>query len=226
MYLSKLLHNLTLYVAHIARCEWERLTLRRLMSGLAEDEFLIITDWKMKLLMLLYRESMSSFFGKRGISLLGFAVVRKNPDEEYKIEFHDYITDDTCEDSIAVMAAISGLLKMLEINHEFDGKTKFRVYSDSAGCFSSNALLHFLSKTSTTTRFICIESAISEAGEGKTFLDAHFSYLKAFLENSVLEGKGSMDVIDAETAAKALSRNNGIKDTSTYSIYFLSIEKR
>lgn len=44
----------------------------------------------------------------------------------------------------------------------------------------------------------------------------HFAYVKKFIINKVMEGKGRTDVIDADSAASALSANGGITKTQKF----------
>ena len=114
--------SLYLHLPHLTRVSYESSTLKIVMEELQDNEFLLIVDWKMKIQMMLYRESMVQFFGKRGISLLGVAIVRKRTAEElgqskklskFLVEFHDLISDNTTEDTFAAISAIEGLLKIL-----------------------------------------------------------------------------------------------------------------
>lgn len=195
------------------------------MEELQDNEFLLIVDWKMKIQMMLYRESMVQFFGKRGISLLGVAIVRKRTAEElgqskklskFLVEFHDLISDNTTEDTFAAISAIEGLLKILRKEDKYRKYDSFKVYSDSAGCFSSNEMTYWLGRLFKTTGFKCLMHFLSESGEGKTFLDAHFAFIMVYMKNRVVEGRGSLDVIDASSAAKTLSVDGGIENTRVF----------
>jgi hypothetical protein len=53
------------------------LMLDRMVDSLQANKVLAILDWKMKLLMMLYRESMVDYLGKRGIPWMGIMFVRK-----------------------------------------------------------------------------------------------------------------------------------------------------
>jgi hypothetical protein len=94
----------------------------------------------MKLLACYFRENQAKFFGKRGVSLLGFMIGSNLRDEESRVaglkdvRFIMMITDDTLQDEWPVMCASK---QEIYSNHlpEFILKVKFQ--SDGAGCFSS-----------------------------------------------------------------------------------------
>lgn len=126
----------------------------------------------MKLQMLLFRESMQQFFGKRGISFLGVALVRKRSVQEmeespklskFHIEFFDLLTDETCENSFAVRSAIEGLLKKLRSEESYQKYDSFKVYSDSVGCFSGNDMVYWLARLDRLTDFKCVAHHLSES---------------------------------------------------------------
>jgi hypothetical protein len=53
------------------------------------DETLVIMDWKMKLLMTVFRKSMVEYFGKRGIPWMGIMFVRRKTEAEINAEKAD-----------------------------------------------------------------------------------------------------------------------------------------
>lgn len=153
--------------------------------------------------------------------MLGVALVRKKGSEDlevdaenpYIIEFHDLFSDESKEDSYTAYSALHAFL-LLQSSRLKQYK-RFKIYTDGAGCFSSNLFQYYLAHEYLST-FMCTEHTLSEAGEGKTILDAHFSFLSTYISNSVLSGKGRCDVIDAATAAEAVCTGKGIHQTSSY----------
>ena len=63
------------YRAHLAQIRAEAEFDALELEGLGDDEALIITDYKMKILACFFRENQARFFGKRGCSLLGFLIL-------------------------------------------------------------------------------------------------------------------------------------------------------
>ena len=60
--------------------------LKKLIDDLKDSEVLVIQDWKMKMLLLEFRESMQAFFGKKGIPWHGAMSIRNKLKSEYKCE--------------------------------------------------------------------------------------------------------------------------------------------
>jgi hypothetical protein len=71
--------HFTQYRAHLAQIRAEAEFDAVELDGLKDDEALIITDYKMKILACFYRENQARFFGKRGCSLLGFLILVNRP---------------------------------------------------------------------------------------------------------------------------------------------------
>ena len=58
-------------------------------SNLADDEAVVICDWKMKILSSKFREAQAEWFSKRGMSLLGFEIHLKSENEdERRVLYH------------------------------------------------------------------------------------------------------------------------------------------
>ncbi len=67
-----------------------------------------------------------------------------------------------------------------------------------------------------TTGLKCVRHHISESGGGKTTLDCHFSYVMNHLLKAVKEGQGSLDVVDSDSALRALIHEGGLPATQTF----------
>lgn len=209
-----------IYISHLARISYEGKTLQRLIDNLNLTEMLIIVDYKMKLKSLFFRESMSQYFAKRGMSLLGAAVITRKVDglSSYHAEFFDLVCDDSTEDSFAVASSLEGILKKLKEKSLYQNIQSFILYSDGAGCFIGTDLLFFLPSFAQSVGFKCSFHHTSESGDGKTFLDCHFSYDNEKILSSVIAGEGENDVTNAATAVKALMFQGPISNSTAYEI--------
>ena len=85
VYLEKLKHNMQTYRNHRIRSIHDVNLMNETISNLKDWQVLIISDWKMKMLYLEYRESMHAFFSKRGIPWCGTLFIRNKRPDEYKI---------------------------------------------------------------------------------------------------------------------------------------------
>ena len=89
MYLEKLSQNLITYKNHRIRTIHDKTLLADQISNLQDWQVLIISDWKMKILYLEYRESMHAFFSKKGIPLHGTLFIRNKIADEYSTQNMD-----------------------------------------------------------------------------------------------------------------------------------------
>jgi hypothetical protein len=80
--LEKLIQNMSTYKTHKIRSTHDKRLFANMIDNLRDDEVLIICDWKMKMLLLEYRESMHAFFGKRGIPWHGSVFIRNRLERE------------------------------------------------------------------------------------------------------------------------------------------------
>ena len=90
---------------------WQERVDKKIYAKMNRDkDCIIIVDFKMKFLSLLFRESMTGFFGKRGITWMGMAITRYklkseidaekalHPNSfisELKTEFIDIVSNDS-----------------------------------------------------------------------------------------------------------------------------------
>jgi hypothetical protein len=70
------------YRSHLAPLKTESEYDAAKLESLPDDTAKVISDWKMKILACYFRENQGKFFGKRGISLLGFMIVTNLKEEE------------------------------------------------------------------------------------------------------------------------------------------------
>lgn len=176
------LHTL---IGHLIRSKHESKAIEKILEGLKANQIAIFEDFKMKLLAFFYRESQASFFGKRGMSWLGFLIVRrKTPTEiaalkdsvtEYVSVFYDVIADDAKEDGESLLNTTKSVLIDYKSRPENSHVTEGIEVSDGAGCFSGSDFFVALACMGLWTGIFIIMHCISEAGQGKTRVDTHFA---------------------------------------------------
>jgi hypothetical protein len=186
------------------------------LLALPDDTAKVISDWKMKILACYFRENQAKFFGKRGISLLGFMVI-SNSRDEFNVErgmkdvkFVFYVTDDTKQDEWSVMAAKSDLYA----NHLPDHVSKAWFLADGAGCFSSKLNRIIQPCWEAWTGIVEEEYRISPRGGGKTQLDGGFAKAGQVLSSSV---DGGASYWDAESVRSAFEQSGGLTATKVRS---------
>ena len=107
--------------------------------NLARDEYILVIDWKMKWLAMVWRETQQEWFGKSGIPWHGgMAIWRENDSanshgpDDYCILLFDFITDNRKEDGFSVYYMVEGVIRLMkEIQPP---KSKSGIESDGAGC--------------------------------------------------------------------------------------------
>lgn len=225
---STLLGKFFTYYTHRLRAQYEETTLQRLIEELKPGQCLLVTDWKMKLLAISFRESRTEYFAKRGIPWFGVMVIRKrltaadtsghhdttssssssksskiatfDLDFESVVEFYDnLLTRESAEDAFAVCSMLQGVLTELHLQNP-DITTEAFLYSDSAGCFTGFELWVFLSQLGNLTGIRILRHYLSEAGGGKTALDCHFSFCLKTIIIRVAEGCGTCDIYCSQSA--------------------------
>jgi hypothetical protein len=219
-YATKLHQNLDTYWAHTVRSVQDKNQLQSMIDSLEDGEVLIISDWKMKMQALYFRESMVMFFSKRGIPWFGTMMIRKKRSEEmethqgsqYVTTFTDVLIDNTPEDGPAVAAVLEHILKEYKIANPEINRAK--LFTDGAGCFTSSFLLIFLTQIGKLTNIRITDVFISEAGCGKTALDTHFGIMRVHIIKRVLAGQGANDITDATSCVITASTGKLVGSTN------------
>jgi hypothetical protein len=86
--------------------------------------------------------------------------------------------------------------------------TEAIMHSDGGPCYQPLELMYFLSTLGELTNGLyVIAHYISEAGCGKSLLDAHFAWVMKFIDNSVLEGEGKQDIHGAQSVINCLNHS-------------------
>ena len=106
-------HAIRAWKAHLLRSVLQEEAKHDTMSKLNEETCLVIIDWAMKFLPLKSRESMTEFFGKRGLSWHISAIVTKR-EEKYEVECFVHIFNNCAQNNYAVTAILDHLFKTIK----------------------------------------------------------------------------------------------------------------
>ena len=145
---------------------------------LLESECLCIIDYKMRVLPMSYREKMTDWFSKRGISILGVELhIMVNG--KRKVFYHFLISDDANQNTETVLCAKHFLYK--EVFPKYGIKNvKFR--SDGGACFSSND-----AKAAMKVWF----DLFQEIGAGKCCYESSYKVMVSGCGKTALDGKST-----------------------------------
>jgi hypothetical protein len=206
--------NAFTYWSHMIRKHYQHQLISTLIENLDSSGIVVIIDWKMKILAMLYMESQTEFFGKRGMSLQGMMIIWKDSQTGVvKGEFIDVVLSaDNKENADASFCALTAGLKDFKARHPDKNHADF--VTDGAGCYSGFDFLMHLTMLKALVGISVWNQYLSESGCGKSQVDGHFSFLIRMLSLIVLWGRGEMNVLDAHSLVHVL-RTNPIANTRT-----------
>lgn len=203
------------FASHIARgwwqAQWERLRFATLPSSVA----ILVVDFKNKVLPCAVRETMASYFGKEGLSLLGGMFVHSGDASTGRLrEFDDLCTDDKDQDSYMALVLTAALALRFKLRHPT--MQLLLVQGDCGPTFDSSmyvAGIYQLNKFVLGPQGIMIkEFNLTEPGFGKSALDAHFSVIGTQIAKSVASRHG--DITNAASVVHALRFEGGINNST------------
>jgi len=135
------------------------------------------------------------------------------------VDFIDVLTDDSKEDSFQVSCLIQAGVIEYKLRCARAGIiiTSMVLLTDGAGCFAGTEFAAAVGDFGRTTGISVSLHIVTEAGCGKSFLDAHFPFAMAHCSNVVRHGRGTSDIECAKDCAAALSELGGL--ANSVSIY-------
>lgn len=215
--LDKCRENLMRWRTHILRKKVEGEFTRKQLNELKDDEVIVVSDFKMKILPQYYRETQKEFFAKRGTACLGFLVYSNNPDGDGNNAHYLYFfSDDTTQDTDLICAGKA------YVYHEFLPSLlpdipliKVLFESDGAAAFNSykmKALQPFWKKF-TDGKVEEIQIRFSISGDGKSPLDGSFGRIGRLLSDAVNNGE---DFNDAESILRVYEGTIGIRNGAAF----------
>ena len=191
-------------------------------------------DHKQKILPMTHREGQVEYFGKRGMSLLGFMLIRRinkkvkkkkdnkmsASNETYtdglEYTFYDVIVENySAQDNTQVMAVIEALLPFLK--KKYPEIEEVVLGSDNASCFASHDAIPFINclnkEYNEANMNLSVRKWIyTEACTGKGRIDTHFAFVNLALMRYVLDGN---NITTEDEIYKALSSNDGLACSTT-----------
>ena len=204
--------SLNLYHRHVVRGVVMNRAIAKVMDDLPVGSVLIIMDHKQKIEPISFNESSEEYYGKRGISLLGFLVRWRTEEGGVLLtRYIDVVSSEATQDASQVQSLLSAVLP--SIKEFIPSATQFTVVSDNGSAFSGQENFRFCFGRNkvqwdcglTLTRWMYFEAQC-----GKTTLDTHFSFVNIVLRRFAREVrpvKNHRDVFDA------LKANGGITNS-------------
>ncbi|KXJ26973.1 hypothetical protein AC249_AIPGENE9994 [Exaiptasia diaphana] len=191
--------------AHLLRTLLQEEAKQDAMRILDDETCLVVIDWAMKFLPIKYRETMSDFFGKRGLSWHVSAVVTRSKDK-YDVECFVHIFNSCTQNNYAVASILDHLFKIIKTEYPLINKAYLR--SDNAGCYHNSPLILYLSSIGARSGVSLLRYDFSEPQAGKDICDRKTAPMKAHIRRFVNE---KHDVVSAEDMKTALESHGGLK---------------
>lgn len=211
-----LAHRTERYMRHLMRVKNQSDYLTARLANIAEDEAIVILDFKMKFEPIFYQQRTLQHFGKRGISWHGAAVYYRrhhndgSVDDTPTIVYIDHILDNISTQSGLVVAALTEAIVHV-IEHTLASVKQILLQSDNAKCYQNNTLPIFLANLDDRqsqrqgapriTGFVHTETQ-----DGKGVIDAHFATAMRHILKYVDAGN---DVDTPKLVVTALNYNGG-----------------
>lgn len=200
------------YRSHLARHKSEEEYAVKELHDLQDDECIVTSDYKMKILSCFFRENQKKWFGKRGTSMLGFMLTTNAQDPVDKekglkdVSFVFMVTNDVLQDEHEVACA-----KKIIYSEYLPNNIKYVLFvSDGAGCFKSQYHRALQPFWKIWTGVDEISYRITPAGDGKSCLDGMFGRMNTVLASAVNSGSSYWD---ADTICEAIEASNGLAST-------------
>ena len=216
--LDKYERNYNQYIGHIIRGYHEIKCKKQVYENLQVGDVIEVSDWKMKFMMLLFRETMPDFFGKSGNPWAGTMFITKTkPGSDLECFYYDGFMNDKKEDAFATLSFLEIVqshffTQQYPIMFPASDMTKahfYYVFLDGAGCYVSAENLLTRLAFSRRCNVYLKAMFIPEAYFNKTPLDGHFAVAGKQMRAAV--SSGSSDAHDAASmcAARVLEGTKG-----------------
>ena len=136
--------SVTTYMAHQVRAYAQFAKIKEETESFTTKHCGLWFDHKQKILPTVFREGQIEYFGKRGMSLLGFMLIqgveRKVKDEIVQgltYNFYDVVVDKySSQDNVQVLAILQAMI--IQIKGDFPEITELTLGSDNASCLASH----------------------------------------------------------------------------------------
>lgn len=178
----------------------------------------MIIDYKQKFEPVEYRESQQNYFGKRGITWHGALLIYQDPENSYQTAVHYFdqiIDNDSVQDFTSVACCLESALDCIE--RQFPFIERLTLVSDNAKCYSGAGLLGVVVALSVIKRIKIERLVHTEAGEGKSELDAHFGCAWSWLQRYVNAGN---DLLKPSQVVEGLRCHGGMPRSSAHLLKF------
>jgi len=212
--------TLNLYHKHVMRGAWQNQEVEETVNNLEVGEVLVTLDHKQKIEPVNFNESSEEYYGKKGISLLGFVLRWRDgaAPSPVKTHFIDAVSCNSKQDASQVQTILSRIIPT--IKDIVPLVKRLILLSDNGPSFTSKDNMQFISHRN-RSKWECNVEIVRwiyfEAQCGKTILDCHFSFVGIFIRRFARKVRA---VKVPEDVYEALIHGGGIANTSTHLVRF------
>jgi hypothetical protein len=197
--------NLNLYHRHVIRGVIMNRAIAKVADTLPVGTVLVNLDHKQKIQPINFNESSEDYYGKKGISLLGFLVRWRSEDGGVlHTRYIDVVTSNGKQNAYQVQSLLGATMPL--IKELIPTATTFTLVSDNGSAFSGGDNLRFCvgrNRSSWGCNLILDRWLFFEAQCGKTTLDTHFSFVNIVLRRFAREVRAVKNYRDVFEALKS-----------------------
>jgi len=205
------------FSAHLVRDWWQQHNLSRLRRNLLDqsctDTAIVVMDYKQKILPTRKDEPQTDYFGKSGLSLLGFMVETVDASNTQALDkrFLDIAVASKTQKACDVMAGLQALLEHFEELSTLSHIENIILVSDNATAYTAASHVPFIHAMRSMYSPRIVKWIFTEAQCGKSFLDAHFAFVNTQLQRAL---KNNVNYLSVDGLIEALSYDGGIRGTT------------
>jgi hypothetical protein len=211
--------TINLYYRHVCRAVWQSNAVNEIVKNLKPGQVLVTFDHKQKIQPINYNESSEEYYGKKGMSLLGFFIrFRVSSNGPIHTRFIDVISLNSKQNAKQVQGIVKVVVPV--IKEIVPQANDMILLSDNGPAFTSKDNMKVFWNFNqdqwgcnlTLSKWVYFESQC-----GKTALDTHFSFVGIRL-NRYARLNGAVKV--HSDIFKALVHDGGIQNTATMLVKF------
>lgn len=211
------------YAAHQVRGKIQDVAIKQLYDELKPDgpNGIIEFDHKQKVLPRWYREAQPLYFGKKGMSLGGFMLVRRQRNADgtktgLVKKFFDIVVEGYSDQDHKQVAGIIGVV-LDRINVKHSALKSVTIKTDNASCMTHQAHIPYFWNLNKAWSAALEEKlkvdgwVMGEASKNKGDVDGHFAYVNVLFASFCEDGN---DITCEEHIFQALQHQGGIRGST------------
>ncbi|CAG2244350.1 unnamed protein product [Mytilus edulis] len=191
--------------SHILRTKNQNECRYHLMETLESHQMIIVMDWAMKFLPLLFREKQSDFYGQKGLNWHVSVAIFRSSDGALKHNTFTHLLNGCKQDWYAVASILEHTLHTIKAQKPEVEEVFLR--SDNAGCYHCGCLWLALDGIGERTGIRILRYDYSEPQAGKSVCDSKIAHMRCKMKMHVSSGG---NITTAEDMQAAIMSGSGV----------------